>query len=74
MVQDKVDNAQVFKWEKRKAWDILLGAYLSEFTGAEPVELYLLTHPFHGQEDFERQAQAGAGCQPTSTLCACYLN
>jgi hypothetical protein len=35
-----------FKWELRKGWDVLLEAYLSEFTAEDDVELYILTQPF----------------------------
>jgi hypothetical protein len=35
-----------FKWEMRKGWDVLLQAYLSEFTAEDDVELYILTKPF----------------------------
>jgi hypothetical protein len=35
-----------FKWELRKGWDVLLQAYLSEFTADDDVELYILTKPF----------------------------
>ena len=34
----------IFKWETRKGWDVLLDAYLSEFTGNDPVELHIMTH------------------------------
>ncbi|KAK9791576.1 hypothetical protein WJX73_010077 [Symbiochloris irregularis] len=50
----------LFKWEARKAWDVLLASFLAEFTARDHVELYMLTHPFHGEADFERQAQAWA--------------
>lgn len=52
---------QIFKWEERKAWDVLLAAYLEEFAaviasgvpGADgPVALYLLTQPYHSSSDF----------------------
>lgn len=33
----------VFKWEKRKGWDILLPAYVSEFRFEPNVELHILT-------------------------------
>eukprot|EP00798_Chlamydomonas_sp_ICE-L_P017630 gene17630-23973_t len=39
-----------FKWESRKGWDVLLNAYLSEFTSADNVELYILTKPFQGSD------------------------
>ena len=60
---------QVFKWERRKAWDVLLEAFLGEFSGGVEVELYLLSHPFHGEEDFERQAKAGPGTQGADSSC-----
>ena len=31
----------VFKWEERKGWDVLLAAYLAEFTAADDVALFL---------------------------------
>lgn len=31
-----------------KGWDVLLEAYLSEFTSDDDVELYMLTQPFSG--------------------------
>lgn len=37
----------VFKWEKRKGWEILLEAYFSEFTSNDDVILYILTSEFH---------------------------
>lgn len=36
----------VFKWEPRKGWDVLLDAYVHEFSGSEPVELHIMTKPF----------------------------
>ncbi|XP_073135945.1 uncharacterized protein [Henckelia pumila] len=42
----------VFKWEYRKGWDVLLGSYLKEFSGMDPVSLYLLTNPYHTGGDF----------------------
>ena len=46
---------QVFKWEERKGWDVLLSAFLEEFSSAEAVSLTLLTHPYHGDPDFAAQ-------------------
>ena len=37
----------VFKWEYRKGWDVLLKAYLKEFSEADRVALYLLTNTYH---------------------------
>lgn len=42
----------VFKWEYRKGWDVLLKAYLEEFSKADGVVLYLLTNPYHSGRDF----------------------
>lgn len=51
---------QVFKWEERKAWDVLLAAFLEEFGSSDHVSLTLLTHPFHGKPDFATQMHAWA--------------
>ncbi|ESQ48979.1 hypothetical protein EUTSA_v10020598mg [Eutrema salsugineum] len=42
----------VFKWEQRKGWDVLLKAYLREFSGKDNVALFLLTNPYHSDSDF----------------------
>ncbi|XP_034704134.1 uncharacterized protein LOC117928349, partial [Vitis riparia] len=42
----------VFKWEYRKGWDVLLRAYLKEFSMTDGVALYLLTNPYHSDGDF----------------------
>jgi hypothetical protein len=34
------------QWETRKGWDVLLQAYLHEFSAQEPVELHIMTKPF----------------------------
>lgn len=58
---DVLHVLQIFKWEERKAWDVLLAAYLEEFAavtasgvpGADGlVALYLLTQPYHSSSDF----------------------
>lgn len=36
----------VFRWQKRKGWDVLLQAYLEEFSAADEVELILRVDPF----------------------------
>jgi len=33
----------IFKWEQRKAWSVLLDAFLSEFDAADSVSLHILT-------------------------------
>ncbi|GAB2274910.1 hypothetical protein Dimus_009680 [Dionaea muscipula] len=43
----------IFKWEYRKGWDVLLRAYLKEFSKADGVALYLLTNPYHTDDDFD---------------------
>ena len=42
----------VFKWEKRKGWDVLLKAYLREFSGEDNVALFLLTNAYHSDGNF----------------------
>ena len=51
----------IFKWEARKAWDVLLEAYLREFSRDEDVTLYLLTNPFHGTSDFDGEIEKFMG-------------
>ncbi|EOY19277.1 UDP-Glycosyltransferase superfamily protein [Theobroma cacao] len=45
----------VFKWEFRKGWDVLLKAYLREFSRDDGVVLYLLTNPYHSNRDFDNK-------------------
>ncbi|XP_057978891.1 uncharacterized protein LOC131165273 [Malania oleifera] len=45
----------VFKWEYRKGWDVLLKAYLKEFSWVDGVALYLLTNPYHSDIDFSNK-------------------
>ncbi len=59
-VETPLTLAQVFKWEERKGWDVLLSAFLEEFSSAEPVLLTLLTHPYHGDGDFAARMHAWA--------------
>ncbi|KAL8538884.1 hypothetical protein ACS0TY_000765 [Phlomoides rotata] len=42
----------VFKWEYRKGWDVLIRSYLKEFSGDDDVALYLLTNPYHSDNNF----------------------
>lgn len=42
----------IFKWEHRKGWDILLKAYLQEFSADDNVALHLLTNPYHSTHNF----------------------
>ena len=37
----------IFEWSSRKAWDVLLAAYLREFSGEDDVCLYLRTYLFN---------------------------
>ena len=66
MCQRNVLNAllpttlQIFKWESRKGWDVLLEAFLSEFTAGDSVELYMLTAPYHSTADFKDRMQLWA--------------
>lgn len=43
----------VFKWEKRKGWDLLFKAFFEEFSADDPVVLYVKTQAFHSDNDFE---------------------
>jgi hypothetical protein len=45
----------VFKWEQRKGWDVLLKAFLQEFSGADDVVLYLLINAYHSDTNFSRK-------------------
>ncbi|CAE7476517.1 mshA [Symbiodinium natans] len=47
----------VFKWEKRKGWDILLRAYFQEFTEADDVVLVIKTQSFHSGDNFEAKVK-----------------
>jgi len=42
----------IFKWEYRKGWDVLLKSYLKEFSNEDGVALYLLTNPYHTDNNF----------------------
>lgn len=48
----------VFKWEQRKGWDVLLRAFLQEFSGADDVVLYLLINAYHSDTDFDRKIRS----------------
>ena len=43
---------QIFNWELRKGWDVLLAAYLGQFTAADNVALYMKTSPYHSDSNF----------------------
>ncbi|KAH8064892.1 glycosyl transferase [Aureococcus anophagefferens] len=43
----------VFKWEKRKGWDVLLRAWADAFARGDGAVLVLLTNAYHGGDDFE---------------------
>ena len=47
----------IFKWEERKAWDVLLRAFYSEFSNKEDVVLLILTNAYHSSDDFAAQSQ-----------------
>ena len=48
----------VFKWEKRKGWDVLLEAYLREFTRSDPVVLVIKTRPFYSESNFDAMIES----------------
>lgn len=45
----------VFKWERRKGWDVLLKAFLQEFSRADDVVLYLLINAYHSDTNFSEK-------------------
>ncbi len=57
---------QVFKWEERKGWRVLLEAFLRQFAsgacgeGRCPVVLHILTHPFHSSDAFASEMHVWA--------------
>ncbi|GFS46076.1 UDP-Glycosyltransferase superfamily protein [Actinidia rufa] len=60
-VQSGVDSSKVVKivqpvdvkfFDPVKGWDVLLKAYLKEFSEGDGVALYLLTNPYHSDRDF----------------------
>eukprot|EP01062_Namystynia_karyoxenos_P047980 TRINITY_DN36404_c0_g1_i1.p1 TRINITY_DN36404_c0_g1~~TRINITY_DN36404_c0_g1_i1.p1 ORF type:complete len:490 (+),score=161.18 TRINITY_DN36404_c0_g1_i1:66-1535(+) len=51
----------VFKWERRKGWDVLLRAFLEEFPEGGDACLAIKTSTFHSDDDqFHRQVRAFA--------------
>lgn len=47
----------VFKWEKRKGWDLLLRSYFAEFAKEDPVVLVVKTQAFHSGDDFHKNLE-----------------
>ncbi|MCX7915151.1 MAG: glycosyltransferase, partial [Verrucomicrobiae bacterium] len=45
----------IFEWSSRKAWDVLLSAYLREFSAEDDVCLYLRTYLFGQPDDNPRE-------------------
>ncbi|HCJ10904.1 MAG TPA: hypothetical protein DHW14_07050, partial [Clostridiales bacterium] len=56
----------VFAWQARKGWDILLRAYLREFTAADGVLLVLKTRPFGLSEKEQRRQLARVVAEETA--------
>lgn len=54
----------IHRWENRKGWDVLLAAYLTQFTFKDRVQLIILTHPFVGSSDIkgEQGVELCLGC------------
>jgi len=48
----------VFKWERRKGWDVLLEGFLKAFTPEDPVILYILTHPHYNSTSIEQDIES----------------
>eukprot|EP00927_Polykrikos_kofoidii_P061787 TRINITY_DN56617_c0_g1_i1.p1 TRINITY_DN56617_c0_g1~~TRINITY_DN56617_c0_g1_i1.p1 ORF type:complete len:466 (-),score=57.42 TRINITY_DN56617_c0_g1_i1:214-1539(-) len=55
--QDLFRFLSVFKWERRKGWDVLLRAYFEEFSAHDSVILYIKTRAFHSDSEFEAKVQ-----------------
>jgi glycosyltransferase involved in cell wall biosynthesis len=55
--EKKTKFLSVFKWEKRKGWDVLLKAYFNEFHKNDNVVLYLLSNAFHSTSDFQGEIE-----------------
>lgn len=47
----------IFKWEHRKGWDVLLNAFVREFSADESVDLVILTHPYDALDPIRAYAQ-----------------
>lgn len=59
----------IFKWEKRKGWDVLLEGYYNAFTGDDDVVLVIQTHGYHaemGNGPFEQKNKFEAGLNVSS--------
>ena len=56
----KVVAVQIFKWEKRKGWDVLLSAFLTQFTARDNVVLYMKTTSFLSDSKFGDHMQQWA--------------
>ena len=58
----------VFKWETRKGWDVLLRAFLAEFSPDDGAALYIKTSAYHSDSNFrsrvETFAQTELGIDP----------
>lgn len=45
----------IFKWERRKGWDLLIQAYMKEFTARDNVVLFLLTNAYHTDRVYDNE-------------------
>jgi hypothetical protein len=64
---DSYTFLSVFKWEARKGWDVLLDAYVREFSKSDNVALHIFTKPF-GRSDDVRLLSAHA-VEPSALVC-----
>jgi len=48
----------VFKFEERKAWDVLVEAFVREFGKSDSVVLVILTSSFHSDREFDAHIQS----------------
>src|SRR6201999_4003115 len=52
----KFNFLAIFEWSRRKGWDVLLSAYLREFSADDDVCLYLRTYLFSKPDGNPRDA------------------
>lgn len=58
LASDSFVFLSIFKWEYRKGWDLLIKAYMSEFSSEDKVALYILTNEYHSGRVYEEEITA----------------
>ena len=43
----------IFKWESRKGWDLLIQAYMEEFSAKDNVLLFIQTNAYHSEKTYD---------------------